>query len=146
MPPLQWPACRRRCRRSRMSRTSRMIRSFAAAVAALLVVAQLAVAPAAAAPDPKARYGDTMVIGITGDPGTLNGTTSSNFVEKIIASNVFSMLIRLDTNFKPVPDLAKSWTISDDGLTYTFKLNEGIKWHDGQPFSSADVKYTIDEV
>jgi peptide/nickel transport system substrate-binding protein len=86
-----------------------------------------------------------MVIGITGDPGTLNGTTSSNFVEKIIASNVFSMLIRLDRNFKPVPDLAKSWTISDDGLTYTFKLNEGITWHDGAPFSSADVKYTIDE-
>jgi peptide/nickel transport system substrate-binding protein len=84
----------------------------------------LVVAPASAAADPKARYGDTMVIGITGDPGTLNGTTSSNFVEKIIASNVFSMLIRLDTSFKPVPDLAKSWTISDDGLTYTFKLNE----------------------
>jgi len=80
----------------------------------------LVVAPASAAADPKARYGDTMVIGITGDPGTLNGTTSSNFVEKIIASNVFSMLIRLDTSFKPVPDLAKSWTISDDGLTYTF--------------------------
>jgi peptide/nickel transport system substrate-binding protein len=56
------------------------------------------------------------------------------------------MLIRLDRNFKPVPDLAKSWTISDDGLTYTFKLNEGVKWHDGKPFSSADVKYTIDEV
>ena len=130
-----------------MSRTSKMIRSLsAAAVAALLTVAQLVNAPASAAPDPKARYGDTMVIGITGDPGTLNGTTSSNFVEKIIASNVFSMLIRLDTNFKPVPDLAKSWTISDDGLTYTFKLNEGVKWHDGHPFSSADVKYTIDEV
>jgi len=128
-----------------MSRTSRMIRRFAAA-AALLAAAQLVGAPTFAAPDPKARYGDTMVIGITADPGTLNGTTSSNFVEKIIASNVFSMLIRLDTNFKPVPDLAKSWTISDDGLTYTFKLNEGVKWHDGHPFSSADVKYTIDEV
>ncbi len=102
--------------------------------------------PASGAVDPKARYGDTMVIGITGDPGTLNGTTSSNFVEKIIASNVFSMLIRLDRSFKPVPDLAKSWTISDDGLTYTFRLNEGVKWHDGTPFSSADVKFTIDDV
>ncbi|HET7096268.1 MAG TPA: ABC transporter substrate-binding protein [Casimicrobiaceae bacterium] len=129
-----------------MTRTFRMIRRFAAAGFAALVAFGLVTTPAFAATDPKARYGDTMVIGITGDPGTLNGTTSSNFVEKIIASNVFSMLIRLDTSFKPVPDLAKSWTISDDGLTYTFKLNEGIKWHDGQPFSSADVKYTIDEV
>jgi peptide/nickel transport system substrate-binding protein len=128
-------------------RMSRMIRRFTiVGFAALLGFAQLVAAPAFAAPDPKARYGDSMVIGITGDPGTLNGTTSSNFVEKIIASNVFSMLIRLDRSFKPVPDLAKSWTISDDGLTYTFKLNEGVKWHDGQPFGAADVKYTIDEV
>src|SRR4249919_2986858 len=120
---------------------SGMIRRFiAAGAAALLGLTLIAASAFAAAPDPKARYGDTMVIGITGDPGTLNGTTSSNFVEKIIASNVFSMLIRLDRNFKPVPDLAKAWTISDDGLTYTFKLNEGVKWHDGHPFSSADVK------
>src|SRR5436190_5935166 len=124
---------------------SKMIRLFIAAGTIALTVALVA-ASASAAPDPKARYGDSMVIGITGDPGTLNGTTSSNFVEKIIASNVFSMLIRLDRNFKPVPDLAKSWTISDDGLAYTFKLNEGVTWHDGHPFSSADVKYTIDEV
>ena len=123
-----------------------MSRLTAPALAVLIALAFIVAAPASGAADPKARYGDTMVIGITGDPGTLNGTTSSNFVEKIIASNVFSMLIRLDRNFKPVPDLAKSWTISDDGLTYTFKLNEGVKWHDGTPFSSADVKYTIDEV
>jgi peptide/nickel transport system substrate-binding protein len=116
------------------------------AFAALLAFCVTTSAPASAAPDPKARYGDSMVIGIVGDPGTLNGATSSNFVEKIVASNVFGMLIRLDRNFKPVPDLAKSWTISDDGLAYTFKLQEGVKWHDGAPFSSADVKYTIDEV
>jgi hypothetical protein len=79
----------------------------AAARAGLVALAFIVAAPASGAADPKARYGDTMVIGITGDPGTLNGTTSSNFVEKIIASNVFSMLIRLDRNFKPVPDLAK---------------------------------------
>ncbi len=111
---------------------SAMIRRFTAPELPRCSPFALVATPASAAPDPKARYGDSMVIGITGDPGTLNGTTSSNFVEKIIASNVFSMLIRLDRSFKPVPDLAKSWTISDDGLTYTFKLNEGVKWHDGR--------------
>ena len=72
-------------------RMSRMIRRFTAAGTAALLAVTLVAGPASAAPDPKARYGDSMVIGITGDPGTLNGTTSSNFVEKIIASNVFSM-------------------------------------------------------
>ncbi|MFX8824852.1 ABC transporter substrate-binding protein, partial [Acinetobacter baumannii] len=43
---------------------------------------------------------------------------------------------------KPLPQLAKSWTISDDGLTYTFKLQSGVKWHDGKPFSSADVVFS----
>lgn len=116
------------------------------ALFASLLALVVAAWPVAGAVDPKAHYGDSMVIGITSDPGTLNGTISSNFVEKIIASNVFSMLIRLDRSFKPVPDLAESWTISDDGLTYTFKLYPNVKWHDGTPFSSADVKYTIDEV
>lgn len=121
-------------------------RSIVVTLAALVAVVLLGPAPALGAVDPKARYGDSMVIGIASDPGTLNGATSSNFVEKIVSSNVLSMLIRLDRNFKPVPDLAKTWTISDDGLTYTFKLQEGVKWHDGTPFSSADVKFTIDEV
>lgn len=94
----------------------------------------------------KPRIGDSLVIGVTGDPGILNGAISSNFVEKMVSSNVMSMLIRLDRDFKPRPDLAKSWTISPDGLTYTFALQENVKWHDGKPFSSDDVKYTIEEV
>ena len=56
------------------------------------------------------------------------------------------MLVRLDKKFNPVPDLAKSWTISADGLVYTFNLRDGVKWHDGKPFTSADVKFTIEQV
>jgi peptide/nickel transport system substrate-binding protein len=44
------------------------------------------------------------------------------------------------------PDLAESWEVSDDGLTYTFHLREGVTWHDGAPFTSADVKYTYDTI
>lgn len=45
-----------------------------------------------------------------------------------------------------IPDLAESWQISDDYLTYTFKLRSGVTWHDGMPFTSADVKKTFDTV
>ena len=122
------------------------IRSVVIALAASLTTLFLVLASAGLAADVKPRLGDSMVIGIVGDPGILNGAISSNFVEKIVSSNVLSMLIRLDRSFKPVPDLAKSWTISEDGLTYTFALRDQVKWHDGAPFSSADVKFTIEDV
>ena len=45
-----------------------------------------------------------------------------------------------------IPELADTWEISDDGKTITFHLHKGVKWHDGMPFSSADVKYTIERI
>ena len=47
---------------------------------------------------------------------------------------------------RPVPGLAQSWTVSPDGKTITFKLQQGVKFHDGQPFTSEDVKFSILEV
>ena len=99
-----------------------------------------------AAQDTKPKLGGTMIVGIAGDPGILNGAVSANLVEKTVSSNVFSLLIRLDKQFNPVPDLAESWTIADDGMTYTFKLRKGVTWHDGKPFTAADVKFTVEEV
>src|SRR4051812_19815021 len=125
-------------------RTLGLMHRAGLAVAAL--AAELLLTSPISAQQAKPRIGDSMVIGVTGDPGILNGAISSNFVEKTVSSNVLSMLIRLDRDFKPVPDLAKSWTISPDGLTYTFTLQENVKWHDGKPFSSEDVKFTIEEV
>ena len=57
---------------------------------------------------------------------------------------VYDSLVKYDENYNAVPDLAKEWSVSDDGLTWTFKLQEGVKWHDGQPFTSKDVKFTYD--
>jgi peptide/nickel transport system substrate-binding protein len=45
-----------------------------------------------------------------------------------------------------VPELAHTWEFSDGGKTITFHLHKGVKWHDGMPFSSADVKYTIERI
>ncbi|MDR2128230.1 MAG: ABC transporter substrate-binding protein [Burkholderiaceae bacterium] len=52
-------------------------------------------------------------------------------------------LLAFSPKLEPQPQLATEWAISPDGLRYTFKLRQGVKWHDGQPFSSADVRYSI---
>lgn len=57
---------------------------------------------------------------------------------------IFDGLTKLNERMEAVPDLAESWTVSEDGLTYTFNLREGVKWHDGKPFTAEDVKFTYE--
>ncbi len=57
---------------------------------------------------------------------------------------IFSGLMTYDAKGNPVPDLAESYTFDPATLTYTFHLRNGVKWHDGQPFTSGDVKFTLD--
>jgi peptide/nickel transport system substrate-binding protein len=56
---------------------------------------------------------------------------------------IFDSLVKPDDQLKLVGSLAKSWDVSADGLTYTFHLNEGVKWHDGEPFTAKDVAFTF---
>ncbi|CAN5497047.1 ABC transporter substrate-binding protein [soil metagenome] len=56
---------------------------------------------------------------------------------------VYNRLIDIDDNFKVLPELATEWSVSQDGLTWTFKLRDGVKFHSGKDFSSADVVYTF---
>src|SRR5881296_3583398 len=59
---------------------------------------------------------------------------------------MYSQLVRYDADMNPRPELAESWQTSSDGLTWTFKLREGVKFHDGQEMTSADVKFTFDRL
>jgi peptide/nickel transport system substrate-binding protein len=59
---------------------------------------------------------------------------------------MYSQLVRLDAEMNPVPELAESWQISPDNLTWTFTLRQGVKFHDGQELTSADVKFTFDRL
>ena len=111
----------------------------------LLVVVTIITLVGAGAAETQPKYGDTFIVGMSSDPATLNGAISGSVNDKTVASNIFSMLFRLDYKMNPVPDLAEEWMISDDGLVYTFKLRDGVKWHDGTPFTSADVKFSMDE-
>jgi len=90
--------------------------------------------------------GGTAVIAVVADPGHFNPgiTTSSNV--HAVADSMFNGLVALDRELKPVPDLAASWTISDDSTVFTFSLAPDARWHDGAPLTSADVKFTFDDV
>ncbi|KAF1023678.1 MAG: Periplasmic dipeptide transport protein [Paracidovorax wautersii] len=60
-----------------------------------------------------------------------------------IGPKVVEGLLTYDRQLQPRPLLATEWTVSPDGLRYSFKLRQGVKWHDGQPFTSANVVYSI---
>ncbi len=78
---------------------------------------------------------------ISMDPGEAFELTAAE-----ITGNTYSMLVRLDINdtTKIVGDLADSWTVSDDGLTYTFKLKSGLKFASGNPVTAADVAWSFE--
>ena len=93
---------------------------------------------AAAAP----AYGDIMVEGSIGDASNLIPLLASDSTSHEIAGMVFNGLIKYDKDVNIVGDLAESWEISRDGLVITFHLRKGVRWHDGRPFTAADVLYT----
>lgn len=92
------------------------------------------------------RYGGTLIAGSGADPTTLNLATTINIMDTLAASSIFNLLVKLDHEMNPHPDLAASWKVSDDGLFYTFNLVKNATWHDGNPFTSADVKFSFSEV
>jgi peptide/nickel transport system substrate-binding protein len=88
--------------------------------------------------------GGTLVVAIGEDPGNFNPAISTSFSAHVVSDSFFNGLVGLDANANPVPDLAERWEISDDVTTYTFHLARNVTWHDGQPFTSADVKFTFE--
>ncbi|MGQ0604524.1 MAG: ABC transporter substrate-binding protein [Anaerolineales bacterium] len=97
-------------------------------------------------PEPTALPGGTLVVAIGEDPGQFNPGITTSFGPHSVADSIYNGLVGLDVNANPVPDLATSWEISDDSTTYTFHLAEGVTWHDGEPFSSEDVKFTFENI
>ncbi len=89
--------------------------------------------------------GGTLHEGLVGLPHTVNPILAVTDVDRDISSLVYSGLTKyVDGTFKP--DLAQNWTISPDGLTYTFTLQPGAVFQDGSPVTSDDVIFTIDKI
>ncbi len=93
-------------------------------------------APSASTP---AQTKDTLTIAITASPPTLDAPTTASNAAAGIAIHMFESLFTLDKDYKPVPALAQSYQVSDDGLTYTFQLRQGVKFHNGKDLTADDV-------
>ena len=78
-------------------------------------------------------------------PGLDPRTGAAAAISRITLYNIYEGLTRIGADGTVKPALAKSWTVSPDGLVYTFQLEEGVKFHDGSDFDSSDVKYTFEE-
>ncbi len=76
------------------------------------------------------------------DPHTLDPAISGDSTSHQYVTQIFSGLVRLDSNLEPVPDIAEKWEISDDRMTYTFHLRKDVKFHDGTRVTASDFKYS----
>ncbi len=90
------------------------------------------------------KMGGTINAVIQPEPPGLNIAMIQNGPTQMVSGNIFEGLLRYSPKLEPLPGLADSWTISPDGKVYTFKLKPGVTWHDGKPFTSADVLFSIE--
>jgi peptide/nickel transport system substrate-binding protein len=127
----------------------RQIRSRLVLLAVLVAVAWW-LGPQAAAAQDKPRSGGELIFTVPSEPPSYDGHKESTFGLVHPMAPHYSTLLRIDpfdrTGTKPVGDLAESWTITSEGLTYTLKLRRGVKFHDGSVMTSGDVKASYDRI
>lgn len=88
---------------------------------------------------------DTISIGMVLEPPNLDPTGgAAAAIDEVVYANIFEGLTRFAPDGAIIPALAESWTTSEDGLTWTFKLHDGVTFHDGTTFDAEDVKFSLD--
>ena len=96
--------------------------------------------------DARAQSDNTVVVAVMSDPGHFNPAITTGYNVHVVADSIYNGLVALDEKLMPIPDLALSWDVSKDSKTYTFNLVKNAQWHDGRPFTSADVKFTFENI
>ncbi|MCA3278824.1 MAG: ABC transporter substrate-binding protein [Roseomonas sp.] len=104
----------------------------------------LSAAPLLAAPFTCPTRGGDLVFGQEANVNSLDQMTSSTISTRNIAMNIYETLITRDDNNRPIPELAESMREAPDGMSYTFKLRQGITFHNGKALTSADVAASFD--
>jgi peptide/nickel transport system substrate-binding protein len=89
------------------------------------------------------KSGGTLTTFLTPEPPILVNAINFQAPTIIVGSKIFQGLLKYSFDLKPLPQLAKSWDVSPDTLTYTFHLQDNVKWHDGQDFTADDVIFSL---
>src|ERR1044071_8103322 len=114
--------------------------------------AVLAAAVAGSGPALAQKPGGTLIVQHWDSPASMSIHEEATYSVVVPMMEVFNNLVEYDQHIAQNsmstvrPDLAESWEWSEDGKDLTFKLRQGVKWHDGKPFTAADVKCTFDLV
>jgi len=90
--------------------------------------------------------GSVLVVGLSSPPPTLNRNLNTDAATANVALAIYDGLVGVGRDQIIIPELAESWEVSDDNLTYTFRLQQGVEWHDGVPFTAADVVFTFEDL
>ena len=115
----------------------KLVAAIGAAVLALSAVSVQADTP---------KQGGTMIMSLGATPRHLNPAVQSGITTGAPGAQLFATPLRFDENWNPQPYLAKSWSVSDDGLSVTLNLVEHATFHDGVPITSKDVAFSIDTI
>jgi peptide/nickel transport system substrate-binding protein len=111
------------------------------AISLMAIPLAIALPSAALAQDDAA--GGTLIAAIGAEPDQLDPHVTSSYNSFQVLENVFDTLVEPDENLEMVGSLAETWEVSDDGLTYTFYLRDGVSWQDGTPLTADDVVYSF---
>jgi peptide/nickel transport system substrate-binding protein len=113
-----------------------------------LVTASVAASPAAVQAAETGRRGGVLLALIGADPPSLDPHQESTFANLQLVAPLYSTLLQLDPYDYPkiIGDVATEWKVAPDGLSYTFKIRQGIRFHDGSPLTAADLKATYDKI
>ncbi len=90
--------------------------------------------------------GGILKVAFSADPAGFDPSMGPSGMSHVVIEQVYSTLMSVDPDAVPYADLATGYEVSDDGLTYTFKLRDGVKFHNGDPLTAEDVKFTFDRL
>ncbi len=97
-------------------------------------------------PTTEKTVGDALIVASIGDASVINPILSNDTASGDIIARIFEGLITVNEKIEWIPELAEDWEFSEDGTVWTFYLREGVTWHDGEPFTAEDVKFTFEAI
>lgn len=114
--------------------------------ASLMALGAMPLAAQDATPNPDAKTGGVLKVGLQADPAELDPHKTSLTAAWHVIEHVYNTLVATAPSLEPVPSLAERWDISEDGVTYTFHLRQGVMFHNGREMVADDVKYSYERI